>query len=422
MTEQLKINKIDKVCGTVTMPGSKSLSNRALLLSALCSGTTVLKNVLRSDDTDRMLDALKALGVKYEDKGQCISVQGLGHAFDCSGEITLDLGNAGTAMRPLCAALSLSKGSFVLTGQVRMMERPIGPLTEALKSLGLDIEYLNNDGYPPLKIKGSEVHSHSVAISGSTSSQFISALLMVAPLCQGLEIKVVGDLISKPYVDLTIALLHSFGIKVERQGYNHFTLGSAYYKSPGSYLVEGDATSATYFMAAAAINGEVEIKGLGKNSCQGDIKFLDVLSQMGAKVTLSDESVKVVKGTLSGIDIDMNDMPDAAMTLVPMALFTNGPVRITNIASWRVKETDRISAMVTEMSKLGVKVTSGRDYIYIDGSVKNSLPVVFDTYDDHRMAMSMSLVAFDRDIIINDPKCTAKTFPNYFELLESIRA
>ena len=421
MKSELKLNKLSSVSGKVILPGSKSLSNRALLVSALAKGNTKLLNVLKSDDTARMIEALQTLKVKLNVNATTVDVTGNGGVFN-EGLNTIDLylGNAGTAMRPLCAALAVSQGVFKLTGEPRMMERPIGPLTEALRSMGLNIEYLNNDGFPPLSIRGGTPKTHEVSVSGSTSSQFITALLMTAPVCGGLKIKITGDLISKPYVDLTINLIEKFGAKVHRNGYSEFDVEGTGYTSPTSYLIEGDATGATYFAAAAAIGGELELYGLPEDSCQGDIKFLDVLEQMGAKVERLESSVVVKKSKLHGIDIDMNAMPDAAMTLVPMALYTDGPVTIRNIASWRVKETDRIEAMVNEMSKLGVKVESGEDFISIDASTRNDVVPHFDTYNDHRMAMCMSLVAFDRDVVINNPDCINKTFPSYFTNLKSV--
>ena len=423
MKTSLNLKKIESVKGKVIIPGSKSLSNRALLVSSLAKGNTTLLNVLKSDDTARMIEALQTLSVKLNVNMNKIDIQGNDGVF--SGDLCqkeLYLGNAGTAMRPLCSVLSVSKGVYKLTGEPRMMERPIGPLTEALKSIGLNIEYLNNDGFPPLLIRGSKVNSHEVSISGTTSSQFISALLMTAPVCGGLKIKIVGDLISKPYVDLTIDLIEKFGAKVIRNGYKEFEVLPTGYTSPTTYLIEGDATSATYFAAAAAIAGEVEIYGLSKSSVQGDFKFFSVLEKMGAKVTYLENSVIVKKDKLHGIDIDMNAMPDAAMPLVPMALYTDSPITIRNIASWRVKETDRIQAMVNEMSKLGVCVSSGNDYISIDASQRNNITPSFDTYNDHRMAMCMSIVSFDREININDPECINKTFPTYFNLLYSVSA
>ena len=421
MKNSLNLKKIKSVEGKVILPGSKSLTNRVLLISALAKGNTKLLNVLKSDDTNRMIEALQTLKVKLKVNVSSVDVTGMGGVFNEGlNSVELYLGNAGTAMRPLCATLAVSTGVFTLTGEPRMMERPIGPLTEALRSLGISIEYLNNDGFPPVRIRGGVPKVHEVTVSGSTSSQFITALLMAAPVCGGLKIKIKGDLISKPYVDLTVKLIEKFGATVTRNGYSEFTVDGTGYTSPGSYLIEGDATGATYFAAAAAIGGELELYGLPEDSVQGDIRFLDVLSQMGAKIKKTENSVIIRKSKLHGIDVDMNAMPDAAMTLVPMALYTDGPVTIRNIASWRVKETDRIEAMVKEMSKLGVKVESGADYIRIDASTRNDIIPSFDTYNDHRMAMCMSLVAFDRDIVINDPECINKTFPTYFNNLKSV--
>lgn len=421
MKNALNLKKIKSVEGKVILPGSKSLTNRALLISALAKGNTKLLNVLKSDDTSRMIEALQTLKVKLKVNVSSVDVTGMGGVFNEGlNSVELYLGNAGTAMRPLCAALAVSTGVFTLTGEPRMMERPIGPLTEALRSLGINIEYLNNDGFPPVRIRGAVPKVHEVTVSGSTSSQFITALLMAAPVSGGLKIKIKGDLISKPYVDLTVKLIEKFGAVVSRNGYSEFTVEGTGYTSPGSYLIEGDATGATYFAAAAAIGGELELYGLPEDSVQGDIKFLDVLAQMGAKIKKTESSVIIKKSKLHGIDIDMNAMPDAAMTLVPLALYTDGPITIRNIASWRVKETDRIEAMVKEMSKLGVKVESGEDYISIDASTRNDVTPTFDTYNDHRMAMCMSLVAFDRDIVINDPECINKTFPTYFNNLKSV--
>lgn len=418
--EQLELAHIAGVAGTVKLPGSKSLSNRALLLAALSSGTTQLHNVLRSDDTERMLEALQQLGVSLKVEGTDVTVKGLSGGFSTLKEQTLFLGNAGTAMRPLCAALAFSQGTFTLTGEPRMYERPIGPLTSALQNLGINVEYLNSDGYPPVCIHGGKPTGHSIRISGSTSSQFITALLMAAPLAGGLTIHVEGDLISKPYVDMTIRLMQRFGVEVQRESYSVFTVGAQGYVSPGHFLVEGDASAATYFLAAGAIAGDVVIEGCGEHSVQGDAGFVKVLQSMGADITVQADRISVKKSCLHGIDIDMNDMPDAAMTLVPLALFTDGPVTVRNIASWRVKETDRLAAMAKEMSKLGVRVTQGADFISVDASVRNHDKVCFDTYNDHRMAMALSLVAFDRPVVINDPACVRKTFPEYFKVLQGL--
>ncbi len=423
--QTLKLEKLSRAYGEVNLPGSKSLSNRALLLSALSAGSTTLRGVLRSDDTERMLEALQALGVSLTAAGDQVQIDGLGGPFEHQGDtLELFLGNAGTVMRPLCAALALSSGSFVLTGEPRMLQRPIGALVEALQSMGCSIEYLQEPGYPPLRITGSSANALEVAVSGSTSSQFISALLMAAPLTSGLTVRVRGELISKPYVAMTLRLMERFGARVQANEDLSFTVAGGGYRSPGSFQVEGDASGATYFLAAGAVAGRVTVHGIGRSSVQGDARFAEVLEQMGAVIEWGDNCVTASRGAspLHGIEIDMNDMPDAAMTLVPLALYTDGPVVVTNIGSWRVKETDRIAAMAAEMRKLGVRVETGADYIAVDAANRSAgeeLPC-FATYNDHRMAMSMSLAAFDRAVVICDPGCTSKTFPGYFELFSGI--
>lgn len=441
--ETLTLEKIDHISGSVKLIGSKSLTNRALLLSALSQGQTKLTNILRSDDSKVMLQSLKQLGVGIEENPLDpteITITGLGGLFDTKeqGTIELFLGNAGTAMRPLAAALALSNGTYKLTGEDRMYERPIGILVEALRKLGAKIEYLGNEGYPPLLITGRKALNSScqeactcydLEVAGNTSSQFISALLMIGALLdKPMNLIVKGELISKPYVNLTCELLKRFGIKVVNHGFAKFSIEPQGLISPKSYLVEGDASGATYFLAAAAIKGSVKVYGVGKNSIQGDTKFIEVLAKMGAKIEIGDDYLAVSEASeLKGIDIDMNDMPDAAMTLVPMALFTKEPIMIRNIESWRVKETDRIDALATQMRKLGCQVTEGQDFIKVQSggteyqSIKDEgILLDFDTYNDHRMAMSMSLAALDRKIVINDPKCCHKTFPDYFERLASV--
>lgn len=445
--ETLTLEKIDHISGSVNLIGSKSLTNRALLLSALSQGTTKLTNILRSDDSKVMIQALKLLGVKVEEDPQDptkITISGLGGVFDTQeqGTIELFLGNAGTAMRPLAAALALSNGTYKLTGEDRMYERPIGILVDALRKLGAKIEYLGNEGYPPLLITGRKAlesnhldncsknsSAYELEVAGNTSSQFISALLMVGALLdKPMSLKVKGELISKPYVNLTCQLLKNFGVEVKNNSYQSFTVNSQKLISPNQYLVEGDASGATYFLAAAAIRGSIKVYGVGKNSIQGDSKFIEVLEQMGAVTEVGDDYLSVCQAPeLKGIDIDMNDMPDAAMTLVPMALFTKEPIIIRNIESWRVKETDRIAALATQMRKLGCLVEEGQDYIKVQAigndydSIKRQGTLIdFDTYNDHRMAMSMSLAALDRTVVINDPKCCNKTFPDYFERFNSV--
>lgn len=425
--EQLTLQPIKGVNGTVNLPGSKSLSNRALLLAALAEGTTVVKNLLDSDDINHMLSALQLLGVDYQlndDKTQC-TVKGIGGVFDCAdkGQIELYLGNAGTAMRPLCAALAISKGEFVLTGEPRMKERPIGHLVDSLEQLGADIQYQEAEGYPPLLISGKTLQGGDITIDGSISSQFLTAVLMVAPLLEGdTRISVAGELVSKPYIHLTLDIIAKFGVEIVNHDYQSFEIkGGQGYKSPGRFMVEGDASSASYFTAAAAIKGgTVRVTGIGKSSVQGDVLFTEVLAQMGAKTVIEDEYVEVTRGHLKGVDVDLNHIPDAAMTIAVAALFAEGPTTIRNIYNWRVKETDRLAAMACELRKVGAEVIEGEDFIKVTPP-EQLVAAEIDTYNDHRVAMCFSLVALgDTEITINDPKCTAKTFPGYFDALAQL--
>ena len=423
--KQLRLDPINKIEGQVNVPGSKSLSNRALLLAALAKGDTLLTNLLDSEDIQHMLGALSKLGVKYtlnQDKTQC-TVTGLGRAFECDAALELFLGNAGTAMRPLCGVLAASAGSFALTGEPRMDERPIGSLVDSLRQAGAEITYLKNEHYPPVKINGRNLQGGKIEVDGSVSSQFLTALLMAAPLFgQDSEILIVGELVSKPYIDITIDTMNKFGIGVENHQYQKFMIkGQQQYQSPGRFLVEGDASSASYLLAAGAIKGgKVKVTGVGLNSIQGDVKFADVLEKMGAKITWGDEFIQVEGAPLKGVDLDMNHIPDAAMTIATTALFAQGTTRIRNIYNWRVKETDRLNAMATELRKLGVEVEEGHDYIQVTPAGKLELAEI-DTYNDHRIAMCFSLVALsDTPVIINDPGCTAKTFPDYFQRFESL--
>ncbi|WP_318401552.1 3-phosphoshikimate 1-carboxyvinyltransferase [Photobacterium leiognathi] len=423
--ESITLQPIAKINGEVNLPGSKSVSNRALLLAALAKGTTRLTNLLDSDDIRHMLNGLKLLGVNYQlsdDKTVC-EVQGLGHAFSPEQALELYLGNAGTAMRPLAAALCLGGGEFVLTGEPRMKERPIGHLVDALRSAGADIEYLENENYPPLKIKGTGLKGGEVEIDGSISSQFLTAFLMAAPLAQAdTVIRIKGDLVSKPYIDITLHIMAQFGVEVENRDYQEFVVkGNQSYVSPGDFLVEGDASSASYFLAAAAIKGgEVKVTGIGKKSIQGDVQFADALAAMGAEIEWGDDYVISRCGELTAVDMDFNHIPDAAMTIATTALFAKGTTSIRNVYNWRVKETDRLSAMATELRKVGAEVEEGEDYITIVPP-SNLQHAAIDTYDDHRMAMCFSLVALsDTPVTINDPKCTSKTFPDYFDKLSAL--
>ena len=415
----LTLQPIKKFSGTINLPGSKSVSNRALLLSALSQGKTRLTNLLDSDDVRYMLDALKALNIKYhlsDDRTIC-DIEGVGGKLHSAHPLELFLGNAGTAMRPLAAALCLADNNIVLTGEPRMKERPIGHLVDALRQGGAKIDYLENEGYPPLHIHGGFTGG-KIAVNGSVSSQFLTALLMAAPLASNdTEITIIGDLVSKPYIDITIKMMAMFGVSVINNQYQTFVIkANQTYQSPGSYLVEGDASSASYFLAAAAIKGgTVRVTGVGKKSLQGDTQFAHVLEKMGAKITWADDYIECTRGELNGVDMDMNHIPDAAMTIATTALFADGTTTIRNIYNWRVKETDRLSAMANELRKVGAIVEEGEDYITITPPAKLNHAEI-KTYNDHRMAMCFSLVALsDTPVTILDPKCTMKTFPDYFE-------
>ncbi len=423
--EQLTLKPISKINGEIFLPGSKSLSNRALLIAALAKGTTKITNLLVSDDIKHMLNALKTLGIKYtlSDCGTECTVVGNNGFFKSNEPLELYLGNAGTAMRPLCAALAASDGEFVLTGEPRMKERPIGHLVDALAQLSADIEYMENQDYPPVKINGKVLSGNSVSIDGSISSQFLTSILMITPLLKtDTNINIEGELVSKPYIDITLDIMSRFGVNVQNNDYQSFTVkGNQSYQSIEKYMVEGDASSASYFLAAGAIKGgEITVHGVGRLSVQGDKHFADVLEKMGAEVIWNDESITVKGKALFAVDMDMNHIPDAAMTIATTALFAQGTTTIRNIYNWRVKETDRLTAMATELRKVGADVVEGEDYISITPPKLLSHAEI-DTYNDHRIAMCFSLVALsDTPVTINDPKCTAKTFPDYFDKLAHV--
>ncbi|EAA4082795.1 3-phosphoshikimate 1-carboxyvinyltransferase [Salmonella enterica subsp. salamae] len=419
--ESLTLQPIARVDGAINLPGSKSVSNRALLLAALACGKTVLTNLLDSDDVRHMLNALSALGINYTlsaDRTRC-DITGNGGALRAPGALELFLGNAGTAMRPLAAALCLGENEIVLTGEPRMKERPIGHLVDALRQGGANIDYLEQENYPPLRLRGGFTGG-DVEVDGSVSSQFLTALLMTAPLApKDTIIHVKGELVSKPYIDITLNLMKTFGVEIANHHYQQFVVkGGQQYQSPGRYLVEGDASSASYFLAAGAIKGgTVKVTGIGRNSMQGDIRFADVLEKMGATITWGDDFIACTRGELHAVDMDMNHIPDAAMTIATTALFAKGTTTLRNIYNWRVKETDRLFAMATELRKVGAEVEEGHDYIRITPPAKLHHADI-GTYNDHRMAMCFSLVALsDTPVTILDPKCTAKTFPDYFEQL-----
>ncbi|WP_395343345.1 3-phosphoshikimate 1-carboxyvinyltransferase [Ningiella sp. W23] len=424
--EQLALRPIAKVDGTIRLPGSKSLSNRALLLAALAKGETLLDNLLDSDDIRHMLNALTQLGVDYElndDKTQC-TVRGIGGKFVVDKFVSLFLGNAGTAMRPLCAALAFSEVDIELTGEPRMEERPIGDLADALIEAGANIQYLKNAGYPPMAIKTSNISKNEFSVDGSVSSQFLTALLMAAPLLEReVCINISGVLVSKPYIDITLDSMAKFGIHVENRNYQRFVISAGqHYVSPGKFWVEGDASSASYFLAAAAIKGgSIRVEGVGSKSVQGDVRFADVLESMGATIKWEDNAIIASRGELKAIDQDLNHIPDAAMTIATTALFASGTTTIRNIYNWRVKETDRLHAMATELRKVGAIVEEGKDFISVTPP-ENIQHAQIDTYNDHRMAMCFSLIALDDNcgVTINDPKCTSKTFPSFFDALKQV--
>ncbi len=421
--------------GTVRLPGSKSISNRVLLLAALAEGETDLRDLLHSDDTERMIEALQALGVTATaTAGNGLLVRGTGARFTPhpadAGPLKLFLGNAGTAFRSLTATLALAGGEYLLSGVARMHERPIGDLVDALRQIGADITYLENDGYPPLHIRPAAIKAGGVVkVRGDVSSQFLTGLLMALPLT-GVEttVEVVGELISKPYIDITLATMRQFGVTVLADGYRAFTVpAGSRYVSPGAepVYVEGDASSASYFLAAGAIGGgPLRVEGVGAQAIQGDVKFADALAAMGATISMGPNWIEASApkgGKLRGVDLDCNHIPDAAMTLAVAALFADGPTTLRNIASWRVKETDRIAAMATELRKLGATVEEGPDYIKVTPVVALQ-PAAIDTYDDHRMAMCFSLASFATPLRINDPRCVNKTFPEYFSVFAKVAA
>ena len=416
--------------GTVRLPGSKSISNRVLLLAALAKGTTIVRALLDSDDTRVMLDALRTLGVgvvRMSDSDD-YEIHGVDGAFPVK-QAELFLGNAGTAFRSLTAACALSGGEYVLKGVSRMHERPIGDLVDALRLVGARIDYLGEEGFPPLHVHPATLTGDTTQVRGNVSSQFLTGLMMALPLRQrSTTIEVVGELISKPYIGITLAMLHRFGVYVAQDGWQRFGVpAQARYQSPGEIWIEGDASSASYFLAAGAIGGgPVRVEGVGRDSVQGDVRFADALAQMGARIEMGPNWIEARApqgGRLKAVTLDCNHIPDAAMTLAVAALFADGVTTLNNIASWRVKETDRIAAMATELRKVGATVEEGADYIRITPPHASRLTphAVIDTYDDHRMAMCLSLVTLGGvPVRINDPACVNKTFPTYFSIFAGI--
>ncbi len=434
--EFLDLPALSGARGKIRLPGSKSISNRILLLAALAEGSTLVKGLLDSDDTHVMLESLTRLGVSWQRNPDSddYRVDGIGGASTAGFPVKqaeLFLGNAGTAFRSLTAATALAGGHYTLRGVARMHERPIADLVDALRQLGAQITYLGQEGFPPLGITPAHSETELVAhVKGNVSSQYLTGLLLAAPLLgRAVTIRVEGELISKPYVEITLNLMQRFGLNVQRDGWQSFTVPAAIYQSPGEIEVEGDASSASYFLAAGALgHGPVRVQGVGRNSIQGDVRFTEALARMGAEIGFGRdaksawiESRLACGSKLSAIDLDCNHIPDAAMTLAVLALFADGVTTLRNIASWRVKETDRIAAMATELRKVGATVEEGADFIRITPPTQLLANAVIDTYDDHRMAMCFSLVSLGGvPIRINDPKCVAKTFPSYFDVFGSI--
>jgi 3-phosphoshikimate 1-carboxyvinyltransferase len=422
----LDLAPVARMAGTVRLPGSKSISNRTLLLCALAHGSTEVAGLLEAEDVDLMLAALRALGVRIErrDATRDWVVHGGGGAFAVK-RAELFLGNAGTALRPLTAALAFCGGNYELSGVARMHERPIGDLVMALRALGADIRYLGDEGFPPLAIGPAALQRPDrVVIGGGISSQFVSALLMALPLRgEALAVDIAGELISRPYVDMTVGLMAHFGVAVEVQGEHRLRVPSgAGYVSPGHMVVEGDASSASYFLAAGAIGGgPVRVQGVGSHSIQGDVGFADTLAAMGAQVSRGEDWIETAgRRPLRPIDADFNRMPDAAMTAAMVALFADGTSTLRHIGSWRVKETDRIAAMATELGKLGAQVKTGPDWLSITPP-KRFTPATIDTYEDHRMAMCFALAALGGvPVRINGPECVRKTFPDYFAVFGAL--
>ena len=424
---EIKLKASKQVRGCIKLPGSKSITNRVLLMAALGSGVTKLIDPLRSEDTDQMINALIKLGVSVKevnDDKNIIEIKGAEHNFP-NKNTNLFLGNSGTTFRPLAAVLAMMRGDYYLSGIERMHERPIKDLVDALEQMGSSIRYEQNHGYPPITINNSSIEiSEPIQIKGDISSQYLTALLIAGPISNNeFNIEVIGDLISKPYIDITLKLLTKFNIFYNNDNWRLFSLKKdSVYRNPTKIFVEGDASSASYFFAAASLAGSIEIKGINKDSIQGDLKFLDIISKMGAKIEYKSDSIQVTKASgLKGLEIDCIEIPDAAMTLAIMAVFADKPTKLKNIGSWRVKETDRILAMDNELTKMGVEVSTTHDSMTIFPQKQLNDNISIETYNDHRIAMCFSLFCLKNlNITIQDPNCVNKTYPDYFKDLKSV--
>ena len=424
---EIKLKASKQVRGCIKLPGSKSITNRVLLMAALGNGVTKLIDPLKSEDTDQMINALIKLGVSVKevnDDKNIIEIKGAEHNFT-NKNTNLFLGNSGTTFRPLAAVLAMMGGDYYLSGIERMHERPIKDLVDALEQMGSSIQYEKNHGYPPISINNSPIEiSEPIQIKGDISSQYLTALLIAGPISNNeFNIEVIGDLISKPYIDITLKLLTKFNIFYNNDNWRLFSLKKdSVYRNPTKIFVEGDASSASYFFAAASLAGSIEIKGINKDSIQGDLKFLDIISKMGAKIEYKSDSIQVSKASnLKGLEIDCIEIPDAAMTLAIMAVFADKPTKLKNIGSWKVKETDRILAMDNELTKMGVEVSATHDSMTIFPQKQLNDNVSIKTYNDHRIAMCFSLFCLKNlNITIQNPNCVNKTYPDYFKDLKSV--
>ena len=424
---EIKLKASKQVRGCIKLPGSKSITNRVLLMAALGNGVTKLIDPLRSEDTDQMINALIKLGVSVKevnDDKKTLEIKGAEHNFP-NKDTNLFLGNSGTTFRPLAAVLAMMRGSYNLSGIERMHERPIKDLVDALEQMGSSIQYEKNHGYPPITINNSSIEiSEPIQIKGDISSQYLTALLIAGPISNNeFNIEVIGDLISKPYIDITLKLLTKFNIFYNNDNWRLFSLKKdSVYRNPTKIFVEGDASSASYFFAAASLAGSIEIKGVNKDSIQGDLKFLDIISKMGAKIEYKSDSIQVSRASsLKGLEIDCIEIPDAAMTLAIMAVFADKPTKLKNIGSWRVKETDRILAMNNELTKMGVEVSTTHDSMTVFPQKQLNDNISIETYNDHRIAMCFSLFCLKNlNITIQDPNCVNKTYPDYFKDLKSV--
>ncbi len=422
--DSLTLPAVRGAFGSVQPPGSKSISNRVLPLAALASGTTTLENLPDGEDVELMRSALGKLGISMDEIKQILTVKGLGCAFKTKEPLNLFLGNSGTSMRTLAALSCAGSGEFILDGVARMRERPIADLIDALQPIAgrTTLTYMGQPGYPPLRISAQGLEGGRTRIRGNVSSQFLTGLLLSMPLCSGsVEVQLEGVLSSSPYIALTLRIMEAFGVHVENQNFRRFILAKPEgYRSPGHFVVEPDASSASYFLAAGAIAGAVEVRGLNRESLQGEAKFSEVLQRMGAQVEYGPMGIKVSQGTLHGIDADMDLMSDTGMTLAVTALFAKGPTKIRNIGTWRVKETDRIAAMATELRKVGATVEEGADWLSIHPP-QTFQRAEIDTYEDHRIAMCFSLVSLGKvPVTIRNPGCTRKTYPGYFENFQKL--